>query len=186
MRFLYTGAKIFNDKQDNYLLSLGGFISSTIVPNDRLNNIFSDISYLSFTNNTTECKALILENVSGVIVQNVRLGYKYPTNKIFKMEIAAVALSVSSPQQIEKIANSTDIPYYANFAEAMISQDETTDDSINIGNLANNARIAIWFKKSIVDPAPITDYYTYYKDLFENPSDLTKKVELIIKYQIDQ
>lgn len=186
MRFLYTGASAYNTKQDNPLLSLGGYISNTIVPNDRINNLFSDISYVGFLNKSQECKAFILENETGITAHNVRIGYKYPTNRIFKMEVAFVGLNPSAPQQIERIPSSFDAPYYAEFVEANIDTDDDPDNSVDIGNLVAGGRIAVWFKRNIIEPATIDDYFTYYKQLSQNPENTSKKIQLIIKYQIDQ
>lgn len=145
VRFLYTGSNSFMNDQNDPERSLGGYCSKSIVPN-RLNNIFSDISYLSKQNETEECRAIVLENNSGQIINELFLGYFYD-KELYDIQIAVVELSTDGKMEI--ISNSKDIPYYAEFEEAFIDIDNNIDNSLFFENFDINKKIGIWIKRKI-------------------------------------
>jgi hypothetical protein len=79
MIFYYSGSEFFNATQNNVEKSLGGFLSSSPVPNQSLNNVFSDISKISKEQGLVETKAIVLKNTSGNDVTNVNLYQNYQT-----------------------------------------------------------------------------------------------------------
>lgn len=148
MRLLYSGAIAYLQPQPNPSASLGGFVSSSIVPNLRINSLFSDGSYFSSKNGSVETKALILENETSSGITALTIGYEYSTNPDFKIEIAIVSLT--SNQLMEQIGNVRDTPYYATFSEANIdpAASPPIDNTLDIGNLAANTRLGIWIRRT--------------------------------------
>lgn len=142
MRFLYTGAKEFMQDQTDPDNSIGGFCSKSPVPNRR-NNLFSDVSYLSIFNESEECRALVIENNSQSNLNNVFIGYKYDKD-LYEIEIAVVELNENG--NMERITNTKDIPYYAEFIEAYIG--ETEDNSIQL-DFPPQQKYGIWVKRKI-------------------------------------
>lgn len=115
MRIFYSGAKKQGDIQVDISKSLGGILSSTEIPNGRINNIFSDLSFTSKTNNYKETKAIFLQNKTTSNIANVVLYVLYGENNESIVQIAAVK---PLNNEIEKIRTSKDIPYQASFYDA--------------------------------------------------------------------
>lgn len=59
MRLYYTVSSGYNDPQSKLVNSLGGFKSSTPVPNDQDNNVFDELSLLSLVKGKTQYIGLI-------------------------------------------------------------------------------------------------------------------------------
>lgn len=155
MQLLYTGASIYQGTQQDPNLSLGGYISNSVVPNNKPNNIFSDISYQAALQKRVEVRGLILQNVLGVNATDVVFGYQYPSSTPnFMIEVAFVTINPSTPTLIEKIPNAQCSPYFATFEVANIdpTTDPPTNNSVDIGPLANQAMIAIWLRRTILGP----------------------------------
>lgn len=79
MQFFYTGAEFFNAVQNNIDKSLGGYMSSSLVPSRSFNNLFSDISKTDKEQGTIETKAIVLKNTTGLTVSSLYLYQNYPT-----------------------------------------------------------------------------------------------------------
>jgi hypothetical protein len=151
MRFLYTGASDFLREQSDPEQSIGGYVSKSTIPN-RINNLFSDISYLSQSNESEECKGIVIENNSQTPISELFLGYSYDKN-LYNIQIALVELTKDG--KMEKLGNSKELPYYATFLEAFIDVNNSIDDSISIQNFEANSRYGIWIKRKIKQKLPI-------------------------------
>ena len=134
IKLYYSGAKSYNAPQINPLNSLGGYLSSTPIPNGENNSVFSDVSLLSIKNKTRECKLIVLKNELANI-SNVKIWSNY--------EIAIVAPSENNNGEIifEGIPNYNSIPYYAKFG--LYSESEP----FLIGNMNVNQCFGIWVKR---------------------------------------
>lgn len=173
VRFLYTGSNIFMGDQTDPERSLGGFCSKSLLPN-RVNNLFSDVSYLSQLNETEECRAIVLENNSGAIINQMFLGYSYDKD-LYDIQIAIVDLTADGKMEI--IGNSKDLPYYATFEEAYVDVDNSIDNSLLFEDIEIDKKIGIWIKRKI-KPRPIQSC----ADLSLNSqSNVVKNLEFKIK-----
>ena len=143
VRFLYTGSNSYMNDQTDPEKSLGGFCSKSLLPN-RNNNLFSDVSYLSQLNETEECKGIVLENNSGLLIDQLFIGYEYDKDS-YDIQIAIVELN--SDGSMERIGNSKDLPYYAAFQEAYV--DALVDNSLLLEDFAIDKKIGIWVKRKI-------------------------------------
>lgn len=121
MRLYYTGSSKPAIPQTNPDKSLGGFMSSSLLPNDFFNNIFSDVSKLSIQNKLVETRAVALlnEEIDGD-VESIRLYYIYPENTQIKLQVAAVRTTLDNcgDPVMEKIPSLRGKPLYATFYEA--------------------------------------------------------------------
>lgn len=173
MRLLYTGAKEFMLDQTDPDNSIGGFCSKSPVPN-RINNLFSDVSYLSIFNESEECKAVAIENNSSNTINDVKIGYKYDKN-LYDIQIAIVEFNQEG--NMERISNSKDIPYYAEFVEANIT--DTEDNSIEL-DFEPNKRYGMWVKRKILPQKSKSCV-----DLNNQTTTTPEKIdfEFIIKYE---
>jgi len=113
MRFYYSGAQDFNFPQTDFRKSLGGKISSTEIPNGRINNLFDDVSLLSNYEEFTDIKGIFLKNTLGKAVSNVCL-YTLSSNVNDTFELAAVSVDQNKPA-MEVLRSSRDLPYYSDF-----------------------------------------------------------------------
>lgn len=146
MRFLYSGATSYLAQQNIPSMSLGGYVSSSPIPNGRINSLFSDASYTSSKDGTVETYGIVLDNETNVDVTNLKLGYQYSSDPDFKIEIALV--TVTNNQQFEKLGNPYDTPFYGTFSEANIDPDLSIDNSLNIGTLTANTRLGLWVRRT--------------------------------------
>lgn len=185
MRLLYTGANTYLGRQNDPTLSIGGYISSSVVPNSKLGNLFSDISANAKSIKAQECKAVIIDNNSTDTLSNVLVGYKYPTNPNFTLQIAFVAVA-DNDQKIEQLTNYDELPYYAVFSDA----DATNSDAglVSVGDILANKRLAVWIKRNVNVTNPtfnsLQAEIDFYKAISDPDADITKTIQLIIKYSI--
>jgi hypothetical protein len=147
MLYLYTGATTPGAVQNDIDLSLGGNVSSTPIPNS-LDNLFDDISWMAIENRSVETKAYVIANNTNVDVDNYTIGYTYPANAIFKLEIAPVTLAGGTT--MEKIGDSSSSPYYATFVEANIDPAHSINNSQNLGTIAAGTSLGIWIRRTII------------------------------------
>ena len=87
MKLYYTGAPIKNIPQGNPNQSLGGFKSSTLVPNARKNALFSDISMEQYNEGDRELRGLILKNETGAVVSNITAYFNPDYNGITTFDL---------------------------------------------------------------------------------------------------
>lgn len=78
MQFFYTGAEFFNSVQTNIDKSLGGYLSSSLVPSQSMNNLFSDVSKTAKEQGIIETRAIVLKNTTGSTKTAVNLYHNYP------------------------------------------------------------------------------------------------------------
>jgi hypothetical protein len=192
MQFFYTGSSTFQGQQNDPNLSLGGFISSTVVSNNSLNNIFSDLSYQTVQQKRQEVRGLILKNTLGTDATTISFGYQYPDVPTFKLEVAFVAINLSTPQVIEKIANGQANPYFATFVEANMDLAHGIDNSVDIGNLLNGTSVAIWFRRTVISsltPPVFPDLQTemaWWENITNPNADSSQLIKIIINYNTNQ
>jgi len=153
MRFYYTGAKSLFGEQKSPSLSLGGFISSSVVPNSSLGNLFSSISPYTKDKNLDEYIMLALKNELSNNIKDLKISFlnSNPDLNIGILEIAAIK---NTNGNFEKIINSTSAPYFAEFFSA------TTE--VCIGDLKSGEYLGIWIKRKIDKTA--------YSELFSTAS----------------
>lgn len=151
MRFYYTTSISTDSVQGRPDLSLGGYRSSNVVPNNTLNNLFGDVSIYSIQSKKDEYVGLILRNDTGIDVTNVKLWFNYPTNCQVIYSIAAVTLTNGWMEHIESCYQS---PYYATFHEA-----NGEANAVDLGDLDSGDVIGVWIKKTI-DSSAINAQYS--------------------------
>jgi hypothetical protein len=160
LRLYYSGSRTYLGIQGKKELSLGGFPSSTVIPNDQQNNLFSSITQYAIQNELREVIAIILKNESDSELSNIEFYFDAPENAIGKFQIAAVALSLDSKNQyaMEEIGNNQSLPYSAEFHEAT-----GIENAVSLGPLGANKMLGLWIKREIdatikTDDEMWTDY----------------------------
>lgn len=152
MLLLYTGAIQPLTGQRNPEKSLGGFVSSTKIPNGRINNLFEDVSYYTKIDKPVQYKAVAIENNTGDALINLKFGINYlQPNPNYKLELAIV--SMNAPYvEMEKLEKTIDEPYYAQFVECIYDVANNIDNRIGVPDLLPNVRYGVWIKKTILNP----------------------------------
>ena len=152
LQFWYTGADKYNESQPDKDKSLGGFKSSSPVPNDVVSNIIGEVSEYGIYNNFTDTHAIIIENVSGTTMTDVKTYFNdTATNKYIKTFIAVVELTENtscSPTtySMEKIPNSRSRPTFATFHEPTSQATEVV-----IGDIPAGKMLGVWIRSELVD-----------------------------------
>ena len=157
MKFYYTttaGTEEEGYSRQEPDRSLGGFRSSTPVPNGQLNILFGDISKYTEEQAKDEYIALILKNETGGDVIDINVWFDFPEDSYSTFDIAAVTLNVDSEGRnyMENVPNYTSAPYYSIFVGA-----DGEGNKQNIGDLVDDAEVGIWIKRIINTDAIATD-----------------------------
>lgn len=111
MQLFLSGADLAN-YPSSPSKSLGGWISSSPLRNDDINNLFEDISILDIEQKTKQIKGLFLKNTTNATISNPNISIK--TLPGYKIELATVVPGENGTY-IEKIENSQQSPIYAQF-----------------------------------------------------------------------
>lgn len=145
MEILYTVSSGYKDPQSNFVNSLGGFVSSSQVPNDEFDAVFDELSVSEIVNKRKQYKAIVLHNNSDETLENVELWFESDPNNVCLYKIAAVNMNEDEEGQLsmESIPNSYSRPLNATFYEA------TVDDKVSIGDMNPDAYIGIWLAREV-------------------------------------
>lgn len=146
MKLYYTTITGHLNENKDPRKSLGGYRSSTYIPNGRLGSLFTDITDFSIDNPKDEYIAICLFNETPV-AQSVQLWFETgaENNPCYsKIELAAVSMPLSSGYPaMEFVRSNVERPYVGDFAEY------TTDNKANIGTIASNTGIGLWIRRSL-------------------------------------
>lgn len=148
--YFFTGADDYLDTQIDKDKSLGGYISSSSVPNDLVGNLFGEISSYTIDQDFRETKAIAIKNETGSDITDLTTYFNnLATNPFLKIEIAAVALTedtscTPSKFSMEKIINMRATPVNAVFAEPT-----SAGTAVSLGALANGSMLGIWIRVSL-------------------------------------
>lgn len=180
MIYYYSGANKFDAVQTDPNLSLGGFISSSVVPNDLLQNIFSEASYLSIQQKKRETKLIVLQNNSSQQATALSLDFLLNDSSISTYKIAFV--SPSEDNCFEQISNSSALPLNAEF------DDVEAGVPVSLPDLDPEEYLGIWITRTYnydSEDLQVKDK-DYYVDQLENPTtpDLSDSLNLILDYTL--
>lgn len=146
IKLYYTGATKAGEIQPKKEFALGGYISTSLVPNNQLANLFSTLSKYSIDNELFEVIGIALKNETGVKVFDVTLYIDYPIDAYCKIEVAPIipAGNETDGFYVERIINNYSEPYLGAFEEI-----NGVANAVNIGDIEINEYIVLWMKRSI-------------------------------------
>jgi hypothetical protein len=146
MKLYYTGSKTYLGTQQKKEFSLGGFVSASIVPNNQLGNLFSDITKYTKGNEITEVIGIVLKNELDGTASDIVFNFDIPEDAVASYEIAAVQLSQdgNGNYYMEEISNQYALPYYATFYSA-----DDGDNKVNLGSLISGGMLGLWIKRKV-------------------------------------
>jgi len=152
LEIYHTGATEALKIQTSIDLSLGGFISTSLVPNDLLNNIFSEISMLGRQERTPVIRVIAIKNVSGSTLVNFKVHFDdIPTTDLlskFTLGWGVFTLDACNDLITEKIPNDRGIPHTVTLTEAI-----AIGSAVTFGSLDNGLYAPLFVRREILASA---------------------------------
>ncbi len=133
MKWYYSGAKTLDSEQRSPEKSLGGYRSSTVIPNGRINSMFDEFSSLMLIEGKPETKAFFIKNDFTESVKDIIIYATYPENPEINFEISTVM-----GNNMELLKSSSDEPYYEEFYDCKVVfsySDLIVNDNFTIGEV---------------------------------------------------
>lgn len=152
LKLYYTVNSGYLDIQGNYINSLGGFPSSTEVPNDVFDNLFDEISLSEIKNVKTQYRAIVIKNEGEEIVENIELWFEKKDSNICSYQIGATLLSNDEQPFMEHIPSVYSKPLYTQLYDA------TIDSKVSIGNLNPGQMIGLWLSRTVDKEKALEEY----------------------------
>jgi hypothetical protein len=143
MELFYTVSSQPGVAQSKPALSLGGFLSSSKVPNGSLGNLFDEMSPYTLQNSRAEYIGLILKNTLKPVA-SMSLWVKSQEGNICKFRIAPVELTENGEMELVPSVNSK--PLYAEFEETSETNkiDLSFEKSFEVG-----AMLGLWIERTV-------------------------------------
>lgn len=145
MRLYFTGASEGDQAQTLPSRSLGGYLSTSVVPNGSISNLFDGISQYTLLNGNKEYRGVVLTNTTQQN-KNVTLHYNNLSNdpiSFFKMALVALATDDCNKQYMEQIASVDHKPVNAFFID-----NRGEDNSLSF-QLDAGQSIGIWIERTV-------------------------------------
>jgi hypothetical protein len=150
MILYYTGAVKNDQQQNDPSKSLGGWISSSIIPNSKLGNLFSGISDSMIQNPNTQIRVIALKNLTGE-TKNVTIYTDTPEDSysIFKLGVSQPVIDPECGPYFESLSSEDSLPYMT-----QVEEHEGAINGITISDFANNAYLGIFIVRELKDTVP--------------------------------
>lgn len=145
--FYYTNAAVKDGEQKEPKKSLGGYISSTTVPNAKKGNLFGDLGAIDLQNDSERIIAIAAKNISQAALNDLTFKVSTPTilpqNVRFRFALVTVEDGV-----MEQIDHFDATPYVGSFQE--LGQDIQYDEEVAVvSSLGVGDAIGIWVQRVI-------------------------------------
>lgn len=175
MKLYYSVVSQQGQIQENPKSSLGGFCSSTLVPSNVLNNVFSSILVQSKDELQLPLYSLlILKNTFNVASTGIELFISKGANSSSNYRVAIV--EPSSEGEFEVIQTQNSKPYYAEFDTV-----DGQEDSISLPDLEPEEIIGIWIERVIDTQSELIKNLQSPEFLFENKGEVVDKENAQLK-----
>ena len=136
MILYYSGASSNNAIQTSSSRSLGGYISSSLVPNGAVGNLFDTLTPSS----NTQCRLIVLKNSFGDL-SNVLISIEDSSHIEYKIAAVSPTTDSCSNSIFEIIQAEDNLPYQAVLAKHNLI------DPISIPSLISGAVVGIWIQR---------------------------------------
>lgn len=145
IRFFYTNSVEPNQEQGQPTKSLGGYVSSTPVPNNRASALFGMVASYDINQGDETTIAIAANNESANKLTNLTFSFENKS-KFAKFEFALVAVVDDA---MEQIAHNDSMPFIGDFIE--VPTETTIGPEFVIDELGSNEKIGIWIKR-VMEP----------------------------------
>lgn len=194
----YTGAIQHLAQQTDPSKSLGGYISSSQVPNDVLGNLFPTIDYSTLINKTKHIRVVAFLNTTGGIINNFSIYTNTPPDSFSKLKVGLILNEIDESCNIpyfETLPNGFSTPLYIQLYDA-----EGPGNAITLNSIPNNQYVGVFLQREIIvenneefNPdgtlrtKTCEDFYLEYKQNPEgNNEQVVKKDEIELVILIDE
>jgi hypothetical protein len=144
LKIYYSGGRESLAIQDSSLESLGGFRSSVLVPNGRIDSLFDEVGIQEATAGQDICRAIYLRNTSEL--DTIRHLFLFITGK---KEYEQMKFGVSIPESdiapVQMLQTQNEIPYNVEFLEAY----EEAEKVELVEELLPGKSIVLWLNRII-------------------------------------
>jgi hypothetical protein len=144
LKIFYSGAKEGVAIQDSPLDSLGGFRSSVVVPNGRLDSLFDEVGIHEATVGQDICRAVYIKNISAVD-PIVGLTLFIAGKKDYEQMRFGVSIPLNELTPVQLLQNQDELPYNIQFEEAYTFADRVE----LIPSLLPGSSIVLWLNRVI-------------------------------------
>lgn len=173
LRFYYTTSAGYDNQQTKISDSLGGYKSSTPVPNDTFSNLFDEISLNLASNPREQYIALILKNEGTETLKNVNMWFSVATDSPYgKIMVGAIGMNKDENDNpvTPRTSSIYEKPYWIQFYDA------TEEDKVTLGDIEPDAEICLWFSR-VLDGKIIREDYNNVVERDTNTQNRYKKIE---------
>lgn len=178
MTLFYTGASSADQEQPISSKSLGGYVSSTMIPNDIINNLFG--SMVDYSAKYKEYRLIAVKNLTGQSITSANIWIESGLNSYGKYRLAAVSPSLDNCNKeiFEKIVSANAKPFYAEFEDA---NDESTAIQIT-DPIIENEIFGIWVERTASQYA--IDNYDQNKSCDQLANDFNENEEIVTEESV--
>ena len=171
LRFYYTVSSGYNSPQSKVSDSLGGYKSSTLVPNDVFGNLFDEISLNLASNPHSQYVALVLKNEGTETLKNVELWFSSVTdNDHIRLPVEHDICPGMIYPVTSRTSSMNEKPYWIQFYEAK------EEEPVSLGDMEAGKEVCLWFCRSL-DKEIIKNDYDLVVERDMNTQNRYKKVE---------
>lgn len=146
MKLFYTGANTFNAEQKVSKLSLGGYVSSSVVPNNFMNSLFSSVSEFAKQTLSSEAILIALKNDDIDLASNIEIDFDADwDNIISEFQVAFVASSIDNCNNVffDKIDHASALPYLD------LDNITSTNNSFSLPDMEPGTYLGIWLIRKL-------------------------------------
>lgn len=140
----YSGAPKPEDTQTNPTLSLGGYKSSSQIPNGDVHNLFPKITRQTVVNNIKTTRMIVFINETPATINNLKLWVEETELAVIKLAAILPGYdSQCSRYFFEKITNDSQLPYQGTLSTY------TQTSPLEIPSLESGKMIGIWLRREL-------------------------------------
>lgn len=144
----YTGAVQNGAVQDNPAKSLGGWISSSPVPNGAMNNLFGDLTYADLDKDKKPIRVIAFQNITGAVIPKLRIWVEHEADAYATYKIG-LSISTVEPtcnlNYFEQLATQYSIPYYTTLKDC-----EGELNAIEIENIPAGQYLGLFIQRNVI------------------------------------
>lgn len=194
----YTGAIQHLAIQTDPSKSLGGYISSSQIPNDVLGNLFPVIDNNTLENNLKHTRVIAYLNTFSNAIGSLRVYTNTPSSSFSKLKVGLIVSSVDSTCNIpyfESLPSENATPFYVALQDA-----EGATNAVELNNILPNQYVGVFLQRELiptnnneleengsVKQKSCEDFYTEYKSSdSEIATNIVQKDNIEIVFLIDE
>lgn len=183
----YTGATQFLADQTDPSLSLGGFISCTLVANDIVGNLFGSLSKSLISLNKFQTRVIAIRNNTGSDISGLNAYFNLPIDSEGNPEnLAQYEIGYQQPQvdvecgdlKVENLSSQFALPFMNTFFQAA----NGVTQAISLPNLSNNAYLGIYVRRKPTETTVAGFDTDALQDIFDGDVVLNKEEQISLVF----